>query len=105
MTPVYALFHLNLAYSSIEEEMRGEVIERCYWPLLELIREQSLPLGIELTGWTLKQIQARDPAWVATFRSLLQEKRCELVGSGYCQIIGPLVPYEVNRWNPGIARD
>ncbi len=22
-----------------------------------------------------------------------------MIGSGYCQIIGPLVPYKVNEWN------
>ena len=32
-----ALFHLNLAYSSIDEERRGEVIARCYRPLLGLL--------------------------------------------------------------------
>jgi len=31
---LFALFHLNLAFSSIEEEQRGDVIARCYWPLL-----------------------------------------------------------------------
>ena len=35
---LFALFHLNLAFSSIEEEQRGEVIARCYWPLLRLAR-------------------------------------------------------------------
>ncbi len=33
---LFALFHLNLAFSSIEEEQRAEVIARCYWPLLRL---------------------------------------------------------------------
>ena len=43
---LFAFFHLNLAFSSIEEEQRGEVIERCYWPLLELAQECG-PIGIE----------------------------------------------------------
>ena len=34
---LFALFHLNLAFSSIEEEQRSDVIKRCYWPLLEQI--------------------------------------------------------------------
>ena len=33
---VLSLFHLNLAFSSIEEEQRPDVIARCYWPLLRL---------------------------------------------------------------------
>ncbi len=27
---LFALFHLNLAFSSIEEEQRDDVIRRCY---------------------------------------------------------------------------
>jgi hypothetical protein len=33
---LFAVFHLNLAFSSIEENERPLVIERCYWPLLAL---------------------------------------------------------------------
>ncbi len=42
---LFALFHLNLAFSSIEEEQRGDVIKRCYWPLLELAKSHG-PIGI-----------------------------------------------------------
>ena len=35
-TLAFAFFHLNLVFSSIEEERRDEVIARCYWPLLRL---------------------------------------------------------------------
>ena len=33
------------------------------------------------------------------FKNLLNEHKCELIGSGYSQLIGPLVPYNVNFWN------
>jgi hypothetical protein len=59
----YAFFHLNLAFSSIEEERRGEVIERCYWPLLKLAERH--PIGMEITGFTLEEIASRDSAWIA----------------------------------------
>lgn len=95
----YLLFHLNLAFSSIGEERRGEVVERCYWPLLRLARHRDVRIGVELTGYTLREIERIDAAWVDEFRALLDEGRCELVGSGWAQVIGPLVPYEVNRWN------
>ena len=45
---LYKFFHLNLAYSGIEEEDRPRVIERCYWPVLRLARQRALPFGIEL---------------------------------------------------------
>jgi len=95
----YLFFHLNLAFSSIEEEAWADVIRTCYHPMLHLIEKTGIPVGIELTGWTLKQIERIDPSWVEKFKGLLDSKSCELIGSGYCQIIGPLAPYNVNEWN------
>lgn len=95
----YLVFHLNLAFSSIEEEAWADVIKRCYHPLLDLIEKTGIPIGIELTGWTLKQIERIDIAWIERFKALINAGDCELIGSGYCQIIGPLVPYKVNDWN------
>src|ERR1700733_8020262 len=95
---VFAFFHLNLAFSSIEEERRGEVIARCYWPLLKLA-ERIGPLGLEISGYTLEEIAARDPAWIETARQLIAAGRIELIGSGYAQIIAPLVPARVTREN------
>jgi hypothetical protein len=99
MAQGYLIFHLNLAFSSIKTEARPEVISKCYWPLLELAEHTGIPIGIELTGWTLQQITLLDQSWVDRFRQMLENKQCELIGSGWTQIIGPLVPYEVNRWN------
>lgn len=96
---VYALFHLNLAFSSIEEERRPEVIQRCYWPLLRLAEHEGFPIAIEAPGFTLEEIARRDPRWIETLRLLIEEKKVEFVGSGYAQIIGPLVPAGVNRAN------
>ena len=92
---LYAFFHLNLAYSAIEEEDRKKVIKNCYWPLLRLIRKYLLPFSIELSGYTLEQINLIDPKWVAEFKSLLDSNICELIGCGYCQVIGPLIPSEI----------
>ena len=95
----YLVFHLNLAFSSIEEDAWADVIRTCYHPLLDLIEKTGIPIGIELTGWTLKQIERIDIAWVERFKALINTGNCELIGSGYCQIIGPLVPHTVNEWN------
>jgi len=103
MTPgrlrLFAFFHLNLAYSSIEEEQHPEVIQRCYWPLLRLVRTLKLPVGIEASAVTLESIRRIDAAWPAEFSNLCSEGLCELIGSGYVQLIGPLVPPEVNAAN------
>jgi hypothetical protein len=86
-------------YSSIPEEKRGEVIERCYWPLLRIAKKLQIPIGIEASGYTLETIAAIDPNWIAEFRRLIENGVCEIIGSGYAQIIGPLVPADVNAAN------
>ena len=91
---LFSVFHLNLAFSSIEEDDRARVIERCYWPLLALAEHHG-PIGIEATGFTLEEIVARDPAWIAQLKRVIAQGRVEFVGSGYAQIIGPLVPARV----------
>ena len=96
---LFTVFHLNLAYSAIEESERKEVIERCYRPLLRLAGAHRFPVGIEATGYTLDTIARLDPGWIAELRAHLKAGRCELVGSGYAQLIGPLVPAEVNAAN------
>ncbi len=95
---LFALFHLNLAFSSIEEERRGEVIGRCYWPLLDLAQSHG-PIGLEATGFTLEEIARLDPEWCGRARALIRGKRIELIGSGYAQLIGPLVPAQVSEKN------
>ena len=101
---LFAVFHLNLAFSSIEEEQRVEVIRRCYWPLLDLA-ERYGPIGIEATGFTLEEIVSRDPQWIARARALIAEKKIELIGSGYAQLIGPLVPARVTEANLRIGNE
>ena len=88
---LFALFHLNLAFSSIEEEQRCEVVAKCYAPLLELA-ERHGPIGIEATAYTLKAIAACDPGWIARLKTLVAAGKVEFIGSGYAQMIGPLVP-------------
>lgn len=92
----YAVFHCNLAFSSIAEERHSDVIEKCYWPLLRIIEEDKIPLGIEMTGYTLKRINQLCPDWIHKFKNLLHQNKCEYIASGEHQIIGPLIPYDVN---------
>lgn len=100
---LYAAFHLNLNFSSIAEARRGEVIERCYWPLLTLARRLGAPIGIEASAVTLREIARLDPAWLEVFRELSEEGLVELIGSGHAQLIGPLVPADVVEANLGLG--
>ncbi|WP_051409154.1 hypothetical protein [Syntrophorhabdus aromaticivorans] len=101
MINLYCVFHLNLAYSSVEEELRSDVVKHCYWPLLRLVQELKLPLGIEASGYTLEKARMLDARWIAALKESLSY--AEFVGSGYTQMIGPLCPSEVNRWNQRIG--
>ena len=99
----YLVFHLNLAFSSIETERRREVLEKCYWPLLKIPDELNIPIGIELSGWTLQQIKLTDQKWIEKLKDLIKSKKVEIIGSGFTQMIGPLVPESVNHWNQKIG--
>ena len=101
---LFAFFHLNLAYSSIEEEQRGEVIAKCYWPLLRFAEKRG-PIGIEASGFTLEEIARRDPQWIDTLKRLTADGRAEFIGCGYSQLIGPLVPWRVTEANLKIGGD
>lgn len=89
-------------YSSIDKDDYLTIINNCYYPLLDLA-EEGIPIGIELSGLSLELIQSVDSKWVDRFRELLLNNKVELIGSGYSQIIGPIVPAEVNHQNQKIG--
>lgn len=85
-------------YSSIEISDRPLVIEKCYWPLLALA-SKGFSVGIEAPGITLELINQIDGSWTTELKRLMREGKVEFIGSGYAQVIGPLVPSAVNDWN------
>ena len=104
MLHAFLFFHCNLAFSSIEEEDRGLVIDRCYEPMLDLAEKRGIPIGVEATAWTLEQAALLRPAWLARLRRLAEEGRCQCIGSGYAQLIGPLVPAAVGDANQRLGQ-
>lgn len=97
--------HSNLQYSSIPFAEFPEVIERCYWPTLELLRDFPIHLGLEFPSYTLREIARIDPEFIHTLSSLAAAGKCEVVGSGYSQNIFPLIPAEVNAANLALGND
>ena len=85
-------------YSSVEDASRKDVIQKCYWPLFKLAN-LGIPIGIEAPAVTLEIINELDPDWISTLSKYIIENKIEFIGSGYSQIIGPLVPAKVNKWN------
>ena len=89
-------------YSSIEEDARKEVLTNCYWNIF-LLAEAGVPISLEASGKTLEIINKLDNKWIEKLKRYIQLKLIEFVGSGYSQIIGPLVPHKVNSWNQNLG--
>ena len=104
MLKLYSLYHLNLAYSSIEESKRSEVIEKCFWPLIELAVDNDIPIAVEVPAYTLEVAADLDPKWIDHLSNAIAANKIELIGAGYSQMIFPLVPNEVNQWNLQIGK-
>ena len=60
--------------------------------------------SIEAPAITLKYIQKYDPEWIKKLSNYIKDSKIEFIGSGYSQIIGPLVPAKVNEWNQKIGQ-
>ena len=69
-TTLYTSWHLNLGFSSIEVEEHAKVLEKCYWPLLEMIERTGIPQGIETSAYTLEVLNDLDPLWVEKAKQL-----------------------------------
>ena len=96
---LYGVFHANLNFSYIPKDFYPQILRRCYWPLLRIVEEQRVPLGLEFSAHTLQVVNSLDPTFVKRLRELWQEDACEVIGSGYVQAIMPLIPARVNREN------
>ena len=86
------LFHLNLAFSSLPAERRPEIVERCYWPMLELARRRRSRSRSRRRGGRSSRSPRSTPTWIAAARELIEAGRAELVGSSYAQCAAPLLP-------------
>jgi hypothetical protein len=91
-----------MMFSSISEEDRPTVIKNCYWPLFKLA-DMGVPIGIEASALTLEIIHKINPKWTEVLAKYVSDKKIEFIGSGYSQLIGPLVPATVNDWNQKIG--
>jgi len=93
------VFHGNLGYSSIPEAKHKEVIVKCYWPVISLVDKLNIKLGFEFSAQTLELIKRFDENLLQKIKQLWEEKKIEVVGSGYIQSIFPLIPAKANLKN------
>lgn len=97
---LYTAFHFNLAFSSIPQEQYANVIDTCYWPVVELLdRFNYIRLGFEFTGDTLEKINQVDYTLIQKLKQDEALGRCEIIGAGMSQAIFPLIPELANRKN------
>jgi len=96
---LYSIFHGNLNYSSIPQESFHEIIDTCYWPILDAIKNLNFKTGIEFPVNTLNKIQKIDPLFIEELKKLITQKKCEFIFSGKEQIVSPLIPKEINERN------
>lgn len=96
---LYAIFHGNLNFSYIPKDFYPQILNNCYWPLLNVIQEQNVPFGLEMSGYTLETVNSLDPSFVESLAKLWHDGACEFIGSGYTQSIMPLMPSIAGRQN------
>jgi hypothetical protein len=95
----YALFHMNINYSSIDAGRHSEILDNCYWPFLNFAETQSGTVTLEASGNSLEKLKNLDSSWIEYAARLIQQGKMELITGGYHQIIGPLAPPEINLLN------
>ena len=101
----YSFFHINTSFSSIEKKDLKNVINSCYYPLLDLIEKNNFKIGVEASGNSLIEIERLDKNWIGKLKTLIKRDKVEFIGSGYSQSIFPLVPHEINFKNIKLGND
>ncbi|MCK4491908.1 MAG: hypothetical protein KAU03_04740, partial [Candidatus Altiarchaeales archaeon] len=96
---LYTVFHANLKFSSIPEEQYSLVLDRCYWPALDLLKDYDIRLGLEFSASTLEIIKNLDAGFTDALKEYWRKGKCEVIGSGYSQTIFPLIPAKANLKN------
>ena len=102
---LYSIFHGNLNYSSIPPESYDEIIDSCYWPILDILKDYKFKTGIEFPVATLEKIENVDSLFIEELRKAITNKNCELICSGEEQVVFPLVPEDVNQVNISAGKD
>ncbi|MCW5893795.1 MAG: hypothetical protein KIT14_25050 [bacterium] len=102
---LFTAFHLNLDFSCVAPEDAGRVLDRCVWPLVDLLQTPGVALGLEVPASSLSLLAALDPLLLDAIRAAIAAGRLELVGSGLAQVILPLVPAAVGAHDLRRGRD
>ena len=102
---LYSIFHGNLNYSSISPKIYDKIIDTCYWPVLDLVKEYKFKSGIEFPLNTILQIKKIDPLFLEELKKLIKKNKFEIICSSKEQVVFPLVPKDVNQINLEIGKN
>jgi hypothetical protein len=102
---LYSIFHGNLNYSSISPKIYDKIIDSCYWPILDLVKEYRFKSGIEFPLNTILEIEKIDPLFLEELKKLIMNKKIEIICSSKEQVVFPLVPKDVNKVNLEIGKE
>lgn len=95
---LYAIFHANLSFSSVSADQYSKILDKCYWPILDLV-SKGYKLGLEFSSSTLSAINKLDEHFIDEINRLWIDGKCDVIGSSCVQSIFPLIPEDVNRIN------
>ena len=101
---MYSIFHGNLNYSSISPKIYDKIIDTCYWPVLDIVKEYKFKSGIEFPLNTILQIEKIDPLFLEELKKMINQNKLEIICSGKEQVVFPLVPKDVNQVNLEIGK-
>ena len=76
----YSYFHINTSFSSIEKKDLKNVINSCYYPLLDLIEKNNFKIGVEASGNSLIEIEKLDKNWIEKLKTLIKRNKVEFIG-------------------------
>lgn len=64
-----------------------------------MAENSNFKICIEASAYSLEEINKIDNFFLKKLRILINNKKVEFIGSGYCQAIFPLIPFEMNKKN------
>ncbi len=97
---IFTSIHFNLNFSSLPHEYIPNLLKYCYVPIINVVKKlKGLRLGIEMPAKTLESIYNYDKNLIKDILLLVAKNKLEFIASGYEQMIGPLVPYKINKIN------
>jgi hypothetical protein len=102
MMQYYFIYYMNLMFSALSYIDQQKVVNKCLVPLLNLA-DSGYKFGIQISGVSLEIIQQHRPDLIHKLRCLLENGTIDFIGNGYCQVINPLFPHEVNLQNHKIG--